>query len=93
MDLFRFDPPDLTVDQARHIAHEHYGIGGATRRLRGERSHNTLFTCDDGRQFVLKVASAGERGATIEFHALALIHIEQRAPGLPIARMCPSLDG
>jgi len=93
MDLFRFDPPDLAVDDVAEIAAERYGLAGATRRLRGERSHNTLFTTDDGRQFVLKIASAGELPATIEFHAQALVHLEHRAPGLPIARMVPSSSG
>ena len=42
---------------------------------------------------MLKIASAGELAATIEFHAHALVHLERRAPELPIARMVPSLAG
>jgi Ser/Thr protein kinase RdoA (MazF antagonist) len=41
---------------------------------------------------VMKVASAGEQPATIDFHAQALVHLEHRAPGLPIARMVPTLS-
>ena len=93
MDLFRFDPPDLTDDEVAEIATERYGLVGTTRRLRGERSHNTLFTAADGSRFVLKVASAGELPATIDFHARALVHLERRAPELPIARMIPALSG
>jgi hydroxylysine kinase len=93
MDLFRFDPPALTDDEVAQVARERYELTGTMTRLRGERSHNTLFTTDDGRQVVLKVASAGERRATIEFHAAALVHVERHAPELPIARMVPSVDG
>ncbi len=93
MDLFRFDPPDPSDDTVRRVAREVYGIDGMLRRLRGERSHNTLITCADGRRFVLKIASAAESAATIEFHADALVHLERVAPDLPIARMHRSVDG
>jgi Ser/Thr protein kinase RdoA (MazF antagonist) len=93
MDLFRFDPPDLTERQVRAVAHEKYGISGATQRLRGERSHNTLFTTGDDRSVVLKIASASEQPATIDFQAQALVHLAAANPALPIARMIPALDG
>ncbi len=93
MDLFRFDPPALTESEVAHVARQRYNLAGTTTRLRGERSHNTLFTTDDGRQLVLKIASPGERRQTIEFHALALTHIERSAPELPIARMVPTVNG
>jgi len=93
MDLFRFDPPALSDDQVKSVAADRYGLTGSTKRLRGERSHSTLFTRPDGAQFVLKVGSPGELPATIDFHARALVHLERRAPNLPVARMVPSLDG
>ena len=93
MDLFRFDPPALTELEVAQVARERYDLTGRMQRLRGERSHNTLFTTDAGRQFVLKIASPGEGRATIDFHAAALAHIERVAPELPVARMVPSIDG
>jgi Ser/Thr protein kinase RdoA (MazF antagonist) len=93
MELFRFDPPELTDVDARRIADELYGVAGDTLRLRGERSHNTRFTTASGQQFVLRVASASEPDAAIDFHARALVHLERRAPHLPIARMLPSRSG
>ena len=92
MELFRFDPPTLTDDQVVSVAAERYGIHGSTQRLRGERSHNTLFTTPDRGQVVLKIASPSEPEGTIEFHADALVHLERHAPELPIARMIPSVD-
>lgn len=93
MDLFRFDPPDLSDEDVRRIADDLYGVDGRTTRLRGERSHNTRFTTDAGDEFVLRVASASEPGAAIECQALAVVHIERMAPQLPIARMMPARNG
>jgi Ser/Thr protein kinase RdoA (MazF antagonist) len=93
MDLFRFDPPDLSDAAARQIAAELYGVTGAALRLRGERAHNTLFTTDRGDRFVLRVASASEPAEAIECPALALEHLAHTAPELPVARVVPALDG
>jgi Ser/Thr protein kinase RdoA (MazF antagonist) len=93
IEFFRFDPPELDDADARRIADELYGVRGETLRLRGERSHNTWFTTADGSEYVLRVASAGEPDVVIEFHALALLHVEQRAPDLPVARVVHALDG
>ena len=93
MDLFRFDPPELSDAEARRIADDLYGVTGDTRRLRGERSHNTRFTTADGDQYVLRVASASEPSAVIECHALALVHIEEMAPQLPVVRMRAARNG
>ena len=93
MDLFGFDPPALDDAEVARVALERYGIAGTQQRLRGERSHNTLFTTEDGRQLTLKVASASDPWTTIDFHAQALRHLERVAPELPVARMVPSLDG
>jgi Ser/Thr protein kinase RdoA (MazF antagonist) len=93
MDLFRFDPPDPPDDVVRQIANDLYGVEGTTRRLRGERSHNTCFTSAGGEQFVLRIASASEPAATIDCHAHALIHIERTAPELPVPRMLAAHNG
>jgi hydroxylysine kinase len=93
MDVLAFDPPVIGDDEIASIADEHYGLHGTMQRLRGERSHNTLFTTQDGNQVVLKIASPSEHPSTIDFHARALVHLEHCAPELPIARMIPSVDG
>jgi Ser/Thr protein kinase RdoA (MazF antagonist) len=92
MDVFRFDPPDLTEHEVRMIVRELYDLEGDIQPLRGERSHNTRITSAGG-EFVLRVASAGEPDAMIEFHAAALRHIADRAGHLPVAKMIPAADG
>lgn len=91
--MFRFDPPQLDVDEALEIARERWDIDGTGRRLPGERSFNTWIETRSGRQVVLKIQSAGEDPATIDLHARALRHVERRAPHLPVARMLPTSDG
>ena len=93
VDMFRFDPPQLDVDQALRIARERWDIDGTGRRLPGERSFNVLIDTGAGRQVVLKIQSASEDPATIDLHARALRHVERRAPHLPVARMLPTTDG
>ncbi len=93
MDLFRFDPPELETADACRIAADRWGIVGTGRRLPGERSHNTLITSPDGRRVVLKIQSATESHTTIDLHARALVHVADRTPDLPVARMLPTLDG
>ncbi len=93
IERFRFDPPVLDDEWVRRIALQLYGIAGEHRRLRGERSHNTLFSTPDGRQVVLKVQSPTEDVATIEMHAAALVFLAESDPTLPVARLVPTLDG
>jgi hydroxylysine kinase len=93
MDLFRFDPPHLGERTVRTIAADLYGLDGEVARLRGERSHNTLFTTAAGTRFVLRVASASEPDAAIECPAMALEHLARTAPELPVARVVPARDG
>jgi hydroxylysine kinase len=93
IELFRFDPPELADDEVRRIADEFYGIAGDLQRLRGERSHNTRITTPAGEAYVLRVASASEPDAAIDCHARAIIHLEQHAPGLPLARMRSARNG
>ncbi len=93
MELFRFDPPQPGDADVRRIADELYGVTGDTLTLRGERSHNTRFTTSTGEQYVLRIASANEPDEAIDCHAQALVHLERRAPDLPVARMLPGRDG
>lgn len=93
VERFRFDPPAPDGEMVRRIAHDLYGVTGRCRRLRGERSHNTLFVTDEGHRVVLKVQSPTEDVSTIEMHAAALEFLAARDPRLPIARLVRTRDG
>ena len=91
--LFGFDPPDLDVDEALVIAAEHWGVAGEPYRLRGERSHNTRITGADGSTWTLQVQSASEDPAVIDLQTRAMIHLEQRAPEVPVSRVVLTASG
>lgn len=91
--LFGFDPPDLSDDEVERIANELYGLSGSHRRLRGERSHNTLFTDSAGSRFVLRVAGPSEQPSTIDLQTSAYLHLASADQTLPISRLRPTRAG
>lgn len=93
MDGLTFDAPVLTPIEAQQAARDLYGVDGEARRVRGERSHNTVLTTADGSRFVLKIAGASEPDALVDLEARAMQHVAERAPDLPVARMIAALDG
>lgn len=92
MDMFAFDPPSLDTDDVLAIAREHWGVSGRTTRLRGERSNNTRIT-GDGVDVILQVQSASEDAAVIDLQTQALVHVADRAPGVPVSQVVPTLAG
>lgn len=91
--LFGFDPPELGPHEPLAIAAEHWGVGGETHRLRGERSHNTRIVSDDGGSWTLQVQSASEDPAVIELQTRAMHHLEHRVPDVPVPRVVPTRAG
>jgi Ser/Thr protein kinase RdoA (MazF antagonist) len=91
--LFGFDPPELGVDAVLMIAAEHWEVSGTPRRLRGERSHNTLIAGPGGAAWTLQVQSASEDPAVIDLQTQAMRHLERRAPDVPTSRVVPTVTG
>jgi Ser/Thr protein kinase RdoA (MazF antagonist) len=60
--------------------------------LRGERSANAHVVADDGAEYLLQVKSASERPDVTDLETKALLHLAQRDPGLPVARVVPTSD-
>jgi 4-aminobutyrate aminotransferase-like enzyme/Ser/Thr protein kinase RdoA (MazF antagonist) len=79
------------ADAAR-LARELYGLEGTLRRLPGERDENFHLATPQG-EFVLKIAMAAEREATLELQAAALSRLAERAEALPLPRIVPTADG
>lgn len=71
--------PDLSVDEAKQIAAQHYGIEiKHVRTLPSERDQNFKLTTTDRRRFVLKVANGTEQRAFLEAQTAMISHIAQR---------------
>lgn len=68
--------PRLGDDEIRQILREHYSLEADLKPLISERDQNFRLRCDDGRQFILKIANAAEDPVATDFQVQALIHLE-----------------
>lgn len=89
----RFDPPDISLDAVSEVLREHWGLSGRLRPLEGERDQNTRVTTDDGRDFVLKIASPSEDPAVADLQCSALAHVARSDAGIEAPQVVPALDG
>ncbi len=89
----RFDPPALPLQEIRQLAVDHFGIRGEFTPLDGERDQNHRVRTRDGQQFVFKISGFNEPLDVVEMQVLALRHIEQHDPGLPVPRVMADLQG
>ena len=87
-------PPALTAEGAARLARAHFGLACAeVRPLTAERDQNLLVACEDGSAWVMKVVNPSEARSITDFQTAALRHLERAAPGLPVPRVRPALDG
>lgn len=89
----KFDPPRLPPGRLQAIARKNFNVSGSLNFLEGERDQNCRISSADGRQYVLKISSAGEDPAVIDFQIKALLHIERCDPALPVPRIVRGTDG
>lgn len=83
---------DVSLEQALQVAQQHFGISGTIKKLHSERDHNFHIQADD-QGYVLKITHPAEEALTSNFQTLALLHIEQADPTLPVQRVVRSLSG
>ncbi|MCW8924730.1 MAG: phosphotransferase [Xanthomonadales bacterium] len=85
--------PAFSAEKAKRIAMEHFGIRALASPLVSERDQNFRLDADDGRRFVLKVSNHAEQEQVVDFQNLALLHIAERDPGLPVPRVIATTAG
>ncbi len=88
-----FNPPRLSLDEARGILASHYGLEGALRPLAGERDQNIRVKTAEGRLFVLKISAADQEEARVDFEAKILDHLNRVAPQLGVPQGCRTASG
>jgi len=86
-------PPSFSPDQVADLARRHYGLAGRLDPLDSERDQNFRLTEADGTAWVVKIANAAEAASTLDFQRAMLAHLADHAPGLPVPRLRPGLDG
>lgn len=85
-------PPRLTASAAARLAADQFGLYGTLTRLTSERDLNFRIEGPLGAH-VLKIANAREPHEVTRFQTLALLHLEARAPGLPVPRVHRTTSG
>jgi len=83
----------LTADEAADLAREHYGLKVSAHRLSGEKDSNFRVVTESGNEYLLKIVNPGEDPAVTNMHTMALRHVEERDPGMPVQRVVPDLNG
>ena len=86
-------PATFTVQDAERICYEIYGLRVEARPLPGERDCNFHVKTEKEREFVLKIAPAGEQWELLDLQHQALAHLAEQAPGLALPRVCATSDG
>ena len=90
--LFERNLPRIELDEARHLARTHYGVGGELRALEGERDLNFRVDSDSG-IFVFKIGNEDDGEDAVGFQVEALRHLRLRDPSLPVPEVQPDVDG
>jgi len=86
-------PPSFSGEQAALIAQDKFGISAKTQPLVSERDQNFRLNAVDGHCFTLKISNHAEQAPVVDFQNLALQHVADKDPSLPVPRVIPSLDG
>jgi Ser/Thr protein kinase RdoA (MazF antagonist) len=87
------EAPAFSAGDAVGIAAEHYGLAVSARELISERDRNFHLRSEDGREFVLKIASSAEDPLVTDFQLQALRHIEAQRADIATPRVVAALDG
>ena len=89
--------PEFSDAEAIRLARDYWGLEARVRPLVSERDQNFRLSCQDGNEYVLKIANAAEPPAVTEFQVAALLHIAAtvNAEGIPVAapQVLRTLDG
>ena len=91
-DLHDVAAPPVSVEEAKVLALEHYGLDVNVLPLVGERDRNFHLRAAGGREYVLKVIHPAEDPDVSDFQGRMLLHVESRDPQLPTPRVVRSKD-
>jgi Ser/Thr protein kinase RdoA (MazF antagonist) len=90
--LLSLPPPCLSAAALADLARAHWGLTGTLHPLTSERDQNHRLDTPQG-SFTLKLANPAESPGLTDFQTRALQHVASAAPGLPVPRVVPALDG
>ena len=83
----------FTIDDARRVAFDLYGLRATARILPGERDYNFHLESEAGKVFVLKVAHAEEQRTILDLQNKALECLAAGDPSLCLPQVCATSTG
>lgn len=89
----KFNPPHFSETVLHNFLKNNYGIVGDFKPLAGERDQNSRVTANDGKKYVLKIASPDELEETVDFQIKSLLHLQEKDPGLTVPVQIKTLSG
>ncbi|OAP37911.1 hypothetical protein AU381_14215 [Sinorhizobium glycinis] len=84
--------PDVSVDEAKRILLENYGLSGDLTELGSQQDRNYRADTANGR-FVMKIARAEYDRVELEAQNAALRHVGAKANAPMVPKIIPALDG
>lgn len=91
--LFAAEAPKLTIDDARAIAWDAFGLRAQAELLSSERDQNFHLRLDDGSAYVLKATHPAEDPAVTDFQTQAQLHLMHADSSLPVPHLLLTRDG
>jgi len=85
--------PDFSIEDAKRLLAEHYGLEGTLSPLDSERDQNFKVVTNNGGVYILKIVNAAEPLTESEFQTALLGHIGQHAPDLPVPHIRLTISG
>jgi 4-aminobutyrate aminotransferase-like enzyme/Ser/Thr protein kinase RdoA (MazF antagonist) len=89
----KFELPTFALADAERLALEYYGLHAVARPLPSERDQNFLLTDDSGKQFVMKLANAGELESVLDMQNQAMQRLTAAGSSVLLPRVCPTTRG
>ena len=85
--------PRFSLEQARDLARNLFGLDGEVAPLPSERDQNFRVTPSSGESWVLKIANATERRETLDLQNEVMAHLAAHAPSLATPCVILARDG
>ncbi len=83
----------VAAPEAAETVRACFGLSGELDRLPGEADDNFLLQASDEKRYVVKFAHLRADPRVVSVQVRVLRHIEAVAPGLPVPRVVPAVDG
>jgi len=86
-------PPTFSIDDVAQLLRDQYRLEGGISPLVGERDQNFRLRCDDGQQYVVKIANSTEPESITDFQIQALLYLEKKGCAVHVPRVIRTAAG